>query len=359
MKTSLLLRIIYFIVLTSLSGLVLVVFLRPTEQHVGINQYSRAKFLDMVEGKAHRPFVSRTLLPTTVRLVSLLAPNQYKQACADLVEQHDLTRRAFGVFGWESQSAFQYLLASVLMFLCFIGFGHCIVRLTERVCDTPETGLTRLLLVAGALVGLPPFFRYTSYPYDPAQLFLFTLALYFLADHNSKMFCIAFVACCLNKETAVLLIPLYGLTFHNRYTSHQRYWGTMLGLVVVYISIESALAWVFRSNPGAFVEFHLAHNVGWLTAGWTFTGLVVFLIIAALVLFRWSEKPAFLRWSFLCVLLPLGTLALFLGFVDEWRGYYEVYPIAFGLIVHSLLWFNDVFRRNREIVQTEDPVDVE
>lgn len=343
MKTSLLQRIIYFVVLTLLSSLILVVFLRSTEQHVGINTYFKAKFLDMVEGRAHRPFVYRTLLPTTVRVASLLAPDQYQQKSADMVERHDLIRRAFDEFRWESQAAFQYLLASVLMLLCFMGFGHCVVRLTERVCNVPETGLARLLLVTGALVGLPPFFRYTSFPYDPAQLFLFTLALYFLAVHRAKAFCIVFVFCCLNKETSVVLIPLYGLTFRNRSLSLRLYWGTMVGLIVVYVGIKSALTWIFRDNPGVFVEFNFLHNVGWLTSGWTFADLVVFLILTVLVLFRWSEKPDFLRLSFLCVLLPLGSLALFLGYFDEWRGYYEVYPIAFGLIVHSLLRFNDVF----------------
>ena len=140
-----------------------------------------------------------------------------------------------------------------------------------------------------------------------------------------------------------MLIPLYGLTFRNRYASHRRYWGTLLGLVVVYVTIKSALTWVFHGNPGTFVEFHLHHNIQWLTAGWTFTGLGVFMALAALLLFRWSEKPSFLRVSFLCVLPPLGALALFFGLVDEWRGYYEAYPIAFGLIVHSLLWFNEFF----------------
>jgi hypothetical protein len=313
----------------------------------------------MVEGKAHKPCVYRTLLPTTVRVVSAVVPEQYREACADLVEQHDLMRRAFYILEWESRAAFQYVLASVLMLLSFIGFGHCAVMLTERLCDPPESGMARLLLVTGALVGLPPFFRYTSFPYDPPQLFLFTLALYFLTVQRTRSFFITFVACCLNKETAVLLIPLYGLTFRSRYSSRRQYWYTMVGLMIVYVSIKSALIWVFHGNPGAFVEFTFARNVKWLTSGWTFTDLLVFLSIATLVLFRWSEKPIFLRLSFLCVLLPLGALALFFGFVDEWRIYYEAYPLALGLSVHSLLQFNNVFTSDRKIVQQAGGGDAE
>lgn len=352
METGLRQRVTYFVALTLLSGLVLVAFLRPTPRHSGINHHYRAKFLDMVEGKAHRPYVYRTLLPTTVRVVSILVPDQCQQACADAVERHGVTTRAFSAFDWESRAAFQYLLASALMLLCFMSFGHCVVRLTEHLCDIPKTGSARILLVTGALVGLPPFLRYTSYPYDPPQLFLFTLAIYFLAVQRLKPFCIAFVFCCLNKETAVLLIPIAGLTFRNRCTSDRQYWRTMLGLVVVYVSIKFALSWLFRGNPGSIVEVHPVHNVKWLTAGWTFTDLGVTLSLAALVIFRWSEKPAFLKLSFLCVLPPLVGLALFLGYVDEWRGYYEAYPITFGLLVHSILWLRAFFRQDREIPQS-------
>lgn len=337
MKTGLLHRIMYLMILLLLSGLVLVSFLRPTRQHMGINQYDRVQFLDVVEGKAHRPFVYRTLLPTTVRIVSRAVPESYHRACADLVEQRDLARKAFSLFRWESRAALQYLLASVLMLLSFMGFAHFAAKLTERLCDVPATTGARLLLVMGALAGLPAFFRYVSYVYDPAQLFLFTLALYLLAAHRIWPFCLAFVACCLNKETAVLLIPLFALEFHDRSPSRRRYWFSVAGLIVVYVGIKSALTWYFRGNPGSFVEFHLAHNLQWLTSGWNFTDLLVFLGLSALVVYRWRDKSAFLRRSLLCVLPPLVSLALFLGFIDEWRGYYEAYPIIYAMLVDSLL----------------------
>lgn len=268
-----------------------------------------------------------------------------------MVERHGITSRAFRIFGWETRAAFQYLLASVLMFLSFVGFGHYTAKLTERFCELPETATGRLLLITGVLMGLPPFFRYVSYPYDPPQLFLFTLALYLSTVQRTRAFFVAFVACCLNKETALLLIPLYGLAIHGHCASPRRYWSTVLGLIAVYVSIKSALTWAFRSNPGSLVEFHLAHNVEWLTSGWTFTDLVVLSGIATLVLFRWSEKPILLRRSFLCVFLPLGALAVFLEHVDEWRGYYEAYPLAFALAVESVLRFDNAVKPGRQGAQ--------
>ena len=336
MTKPIIMRIAYFVLLISLSSLILISFLRPTSQHVGINDYYRARFLDMVEGKAYKPFVYRTLLPTIVRGISLIVPEQFQITCTNLVSQTALLRRAFYFFSWGKKAAFQYLLASFLMLLCFMGFGHTTVLLTERLCNIPKTGKTSLLLVSGALLGLPPFFSYTSFPYDPPQLFLFTLALYYLATQRTKLFYLAFVTCCLNKETAILLIPLYALSLGIAGSSWRHNLSKIIALLMVYVSIKVFLAWIFQENPGTFVEFQLRHNIGLLTRGWTFTTLVVVSIIVIMIFFDWEKKSYFLKTSFLLVLIPLVTLAFFLGFLDEWRGYYEAYPLAFGLSVHSL-----------------------
>jgi hypothetical protein len=339
--------IIHFIVIGLLSVVVLIAFLRPSERHWGINGYSKARFMDMVEGRADKPFVYRTLLPSAVRAASLLVPEPVRRAIAERVERTSLTRKAFARFEWDTQAAFQYLLAAFLMLLCFMGFGYGVARLTERLCGLPETGPARLALASAALIGLPPFFRHVSYPYDPATLFLYTFALYFLVRRRQGWFFLAFLLCCINKETAVLLIPLFGLTGRDRDAPPRRYWSMLLGLVVVYGVTRSALAYAFRDNPGTFVEFHLARNLGLLTTGWTFTELALLLGFAGLVFFRWSEKPAFLKIAFAVVLPPLLVLALFLGYADELRGYYEAYPIVFGLLVHSVLCLRDALAGER------------
>jgi len=37
-------------------------------------------------------------------------------------------------------------------------------------------------------------------------------------------------------------------------------------------------------------------------------------------------------------------VAMYVGWVDEWRVYYEAYPVAFGLIIDSVYRFNDLHR---------------
>jgi hypothetical protein len=350
-----LLTIAYAVLLIAISGVILLIFVRPGERHSGLNQYDRGKFLDMVEGTAYKPFVSRTLLPTAVRIVSTLTPSEFRRTFSVYVVQHRFATTTFKRFSWETSAAYEYSVALFLMLLCFMGFAHYSAKLTFLVCDMRSTFLARSLLAALVLIGLPPFFKYASYLYDPSQLLMFTLALYFLASCRMSAFVVAFGLCCLNKETAVLLIPVYALTCGKR-GSQQRYLDPVLyELVLVYVATRSLLAYVFRSNPGAFLEFRSLRNIQYLMGGWTFADVTVFLVLVGLLFYRWNEKPAFLRLSFVCVAPPLFVLSLFLGFVDEWRAYYEVYPIAFGLAVDSAIRLKSVFYRDRVSVQQRGP----
>lgn len=333
---------VYVALLATLSALVFLDFVRPTVgRHAGINAYGRAKFLDMVEGRAWRPFVYRVLLPTSVRVAASVAPPTVRQACTDMVEGHRMLGRAFDVCGWETKAAFEYTFASLLMLLCFLGFGHFAAVFTEQALSLSPRISTRSLLAAAALLGVPPFFRYTSFPYDPPQLFLFTLGLSFLAARRSTPFIAVFVLLCLNKETAVLLIPVYALVFAKGGLPRRQYWTTLAGLAVVYAAITVAIRLAFVDNPGSPFERHLGHNLKLLSDGWTFVDLFVGMGLAGLVFARWMDKPALLRDSLLLVLLPLVALTFWLGFMDEWRDYYEAYPIIFALATHTVMGLMD------------------
>ena len=105
--------------------------------------------------------------------------------------------------------------------------------------------------------------------------------------------------------------------------------------------IKSVLYFVFKSNPGTFIEFHLIdHNLRLLT-GYDLTFAVTILGIILLVFYKWNEKPNFLKTS-LWTFIPLIILTLFLGYLDELRDYYEVYPDVIIFIVHSIARILDV-----------------
>jgi hypothetical protein len=97
--------------------------------------------------------------------------------------------------------------------------------------------------------------------------------------------------------------------------------------------------YLFRDNPGALVEFHLAdHNLRLplILPGSTAYFAGVLISAAWLARKNWTAKPLFLRRGLLITFIPLLVGSLLFGFVDELRGYYEAYPFVFLLSVPTM-----------------------
>ena len=322
---------VYWVILSGVGLWILAAFLTPTARHSGLNLYEEVRFPNMVQGTAYRPFVSRTLLPSTVRVLTVVTPATWRKELDHITESRSHLRRIFDNLGWEYRESIQYYFAALLMWVSFVGFAHFTAELTCHQLGWSPGMVWRTALGAAALLGLPALFKYSSFPYDPPQLFLFTLALYLLATGRTRVFLVVFLFCCLNKETAVLLIPIHAVYRRGKAPAGEILRESGL-LIAGFAIIKGGLVWVFRNNPGSFVEFHLwDHNLAWLRGGWSAAEVVVILILATLVLVRWFEKPSFLRIAFLGILPIQVCFALFIGFVDEWRIYYEAYPVVFGL----------------------------
>ena len=336
LKSKSIQQIAYFFLLVLISAYVLAVFLRPTPDRYGINQYKRSMFLDTVNGQAYRPFAYRVLLPITVRTVASITPQNVHETFSAFVKDHRFSLQVFTTNQWETDAAYTYFIASLLMWLSFIGFGHYTAKLTMLTLKLDETPGLRALLAVSVLLALPPFFKYTSYIYDPPQLFLFTLALYFLASDRLRAFVISFIFCVINKETAILLIPIYAVMYYKQQPRRQ-FLGITALLVALYLLIKLSINYAYRISPGFTVETHLLEdNFRILTYGWTFTGLLTFAVYLWLLIYKWDEKPYFLKVAFLCTFPILLGMTLLFGLIDEWRDYYEAYPAAFALIVGSL-----------------------
>jgi hypothetical protein len=50
---------------------------------------------------------------------------------------------------------------------------------------------------------------------------------------------------------------------------------------------------------------------------------------------KWKAKPEFLKDA-LWIAVPLLILTFFLGYLDELRDYYEVFPVVFLLIAYNI-----------------------
>jgi hypothetical protein len=292
----------------------------------GFDWAERTMLADVVYGRAHKPFVYRTLLPSTVRLIVSLIPTQVREA----IEGVDW--RTSG-----SEGAFtEFLVTCSVLCATLAGFCLAVRYLCKGVFRAPP--LFADLVSLGALVGLPPFFTYYSYIYDFSTLLLFALGLGLMVRRRWGLYLFVFVLACLNKETAVLLTWVFAFSwFGRRPMLGRKRFNWLLGLQLgIYLLLRLGILWIYRDNPGRAVEFHLFdHNVAELLRPYPLSTLCVGLGIVLAVFYRWSEKPLFLRIG-ASVLLPLLGSTLLFGFIDELRDYYEAYPALLLLISHSV-----------------------
>jgi hypothetical protein len=113
-------------------------------------------------------------------------------------------------------------------------------------------------------------------------------------------------------------------------------------IAVIWLAIRAILAYVFRDNPGGYVENHFReHNIWLLTKFPMAMRYTLAVIILFFVFLRvdWREKPKFLRAGLAIVLLPLAGAGMFFGFADELRGYYEAYPFLYLLMIPTVFKF--------------------
>jgi hypothetical protein len=313
-----------------LAFLVLCMFLADP----GVNHYSPSNFGDTVYGRASRPFVYRTLVPTAVRLVSGLFPAS-AHAAASHAALH--TRLKHLLSAWDNLPAeyfLEFLIALAFMYGSLIGFLFALRHLADALFELPRSFARKIPLIA--LLLLPPLFRYTNFIYDFPSLFLFTLGLVLMVRQRWRAYFGLLVVATINKETAVLLPFVFGLYFlRHQALLKGRFWPLLGAQIGLWLVIKLGINFVFRHSPGGMAEFHLRdHNLGLLrsysvgtAAGW--------LVLAVLMGVRWSEAPRFLRTA-LWILPVLVGLTLFLGYLDEFRDYYEVFPVVVLLVAHGV-----------------------
>lgn len=312
---------------TLASVVVLFVFLvRP-----GMTGHHRADFPDLVYGSAHKPYVERALVPLAVRAITAATPEAVRTAV-----WRSLTGRNFvETVGWYDDFIFQFCVATALMLCCLVGFAWTLKRLSESTYDLPP--LAHNLAPLAALVALPLFFRYYSYPYDPATLLLFSLCLLWLLRGRFGWFLAGVALASANKETSILLIPLYAL--HAWQQGRGIPMGRTLAVIGVWAAVRAGLMWAYRGNPGVIVESHFAEHTVWFLTKFPIAmryTLAVVVLFALPVGNRWGEKPAFLRAGLWVTLVPLVVAGALFGFVDELRGYYEAFPFLYLLALPSL-----------------------
>jgi hypothetical protein len=325
-------KFIYLSIIAIVSLYVLIAFVKLPN----INGYKRAMFSEMVYGTAWKPFVYRTLLPSTVRTLSEIIPESVHSSFTQKVESNKSAMLVLEKFKWESEFITEYLVAMVLMYFALLGFVFAFRKLFDEVYSSPLWFKNLISIIL--LFSIPAMFQpqYANYVYDFPALFLFTLGLVLIRQRNWNYFIVLFFIACFNKETIILLTLIFAIHFYkDNEVSKKLYYQLIAIQLLVFGAIKILLHFLFINNPGGFVEFHLIDRNYLLFNGYSLTTFVVLLIIVLSIFSNWKEKPKFLKDS-MWIAIPLLILTLFLGFFDELRDYYEVLPVAVLLISFNI-----------------------
>ncbi len=327
-------KTIYYLLTALIAGCVLIMFVI----FPGINDDKPSMFGDMIYGKASKPFVYRVLLPATVRVLSAPVPQTLRNTISNKIEDNISLNKLFKKLKWEKELAVEYSFAMLIMFLSLWGFSIAVRYLFILFYNTSSWFADSVSVLA--LLGLPTMFQYTSFIYDFPLLLLYTLGLIFLYKQDWIKFLIIFLVGCINKETTILLTLVFFI-YYKSGLKKELFNKLLIAQFAIFILVKSLLYFVFKNNPGTFIEFHLIdHNLRLLT-GYDLTLAAAVLGLILLVFYKWNEKPNFLKTS-LWMFIPLVILTLFLGYLDELRDYYEVYPAVIIFIAHSIARILDV-----------------
>jgi hypothetical protein len=283
-------------------------------------------FKAMINGTCYKPFVSRCLVPVIIRNTSSLIPETIKKE----VNDWGIKNIIYLTMDRNNIELTDLLLAIIIWYASIIGFALIFMRLILLFYSVEDKFLYLFSLIAVA--GLPIFFKYYSYLYDFPQLFLFTLGLFLLAKQKWSFYLFALAMSTVNKETSILLIFIYFIYYKNR-LSKSVFTKLFVYQIFIYLAIKIVLTATFINNPGHYIEFHLFRNLG--MEPYSISQFVSFIIIGIAIVYDWKNKPSFLRHS-TSILIPLILLTFVFGFFDEYRDYYEAYPVIFLLITHSV-----------------------
>jgi hypothetical protein len=291
-------------------------------------------FPEMIYGTAWKPFVYRTLLPTAVRIVSQIVPEDVHKSLTENTETSEFSMLVLKKLNWESEYITEYALAMIFMWLFLFGFLYVFKRLLAEIYLSPDWFTNFISLTA--LLALPAMFQYYSYIYDFPTLFLFTLGLLFIIKHKWSYFLVLFFISCFNKETVILLTMIFAIHFYkNEKVNKELYYQLIAVQIFIFISIKILLYFLFLNNPGGLVEFHLFDRNYLIFNGYTIATFMVWLVIFIAIFSKWKAKPEFLKDA-VWIAVPLVILTFFLGYLDELRDYYEVFPIVFLLIAYNI-----------------------
>lgn len=292
-----------------------------------LNHFFAATFADMVDGRAYRPFVTRALVPGSIRVLSDAIPLRWQTAAQRAVLHTFHLRQPMASLGWEPERTFEYLVFGVMTLAAF-----AIVPFALRA-------LFRTLFMAGRfwadLAVLPllavPLLGDHRMMYDPATLALSALGTWAAVARRTRLFYVVYPLAVLNKETALLLAALFLITRVDDWRKH------VLPLAGTWLVIRLWLSWVFRDTPGSAAWWIPTRNIARaLGDPWGIAALAVALAVLGWGIWRWRSMRV-IRFGVPSVVGVQLLAYLAVGVWGEYRIFYEVLPLAWTAVYAAAL----------------------
>jgi hypothetical protein len=215
-----------------------------------------------------------------------------------------------------------YVLAGLLFssLLAYAGTSY----LLYRELFASRWWYQALIPILVLLVLIPFVSRGVGHVYDFTVLMFMSALLYAMKRHRHWLYTALFAASCLNKESTLLIAFAYGSYFCDR--QPPRNMVLFLGIqAAIFMVIYGAVRYTFAANPGMGMEHWWAGQIAWFSA-LSFEDLTTFLLILALIVYRWHKKPVLLRRS-AAMLIPHGGLFVIGAYPGEMRNFYESLPL--------------------------------
>ncbi len=330
-------RILVILVYLLLAGYTFTMWVMDTRPDKNLNSYGPAKFVNMVYGRAEKPFVTRALVPLTIRGIRRLIPDPINYYYHGVIyKRYPSLYGAMVYLGWEVEYLTEYAIALVLMFGCLMSFLFGLRALFNALYEAPFWFADLIPFIA--LLVLPVFFvEGTHYIYDMATLMLFTWAFYCMAANRRFAYYVVFILSTVNRETTYLLILVYALYYLKR--QHNLQYLASLGLqALVYVLIRGTLAFIYRHNPGSVVIVNFGWNMrNLLLRPYNTATVVGYAVLATVIIYRWKDKHLLLRRA-TAMLAPMYVSYMVVGVWHEIRVFYEFLPILLLLTIPTFAW---------------------
>jgi hypothetical protein len=303
-----------------------------------INHFFGSRFVDMVDGRAYRPFVTRALVPGTIRMLREHVPPRWQTKLQRAVVRTFHLRQRMAGIGWEPERSFDYLVFSAISLALLVG----VLFATRAVF--------RALFASGELwahlAPLPllliPLLADISSMYDPATLTLAALATWTAITRRTRWFYVVYVLAVLNKETAFLFAALFLIIRPDGWRRHA------LPLAGTWLTVRLWLSWAFRDNPGGLAWWIPDRNVMRALADpWGVVELVGVLAVVSWSVWRWRS----IRTVRCGVPLLVGVLLaayLAVGVWGVYRIFLEAVPLTWVTLYAAALSLCRVAIRARD-----------